>query len=249
MKNRECEIVQDLIALKGRESRASTRMIAEHVRTCESCRSLYARSRGEFRLKLPYRQAWDEFDTEQRYLRWSIVVIGALAAIICIIVNYAVDNEITWAWIVSGAIVLLVVPVLVYIQTYSFRFIKAMACFSVLTMLELVLTQSILRNGMGIGDVWVWRVAIPVAAIWLGVLWTGILVTMLLKKNGFACIALILLLFIPADIATGAIASGYTGQPFVIHWAAIASYLVAAVLNIIQAVAFDRRGHNVKNSN
>lgn len=240
MRSPECEVIQDLISLKGRGSRASRRMIAEHVRTCESCRRLYARSQGSLAWRFSFRQVWDALDSQQRYLRWSILFLGALAAVICLIVNYAVEGALTWGWIVTAAEVTLLLPVLIYIRAYAYRFIKAMACFSVLTLLMLIVTQRVLQ-GMGFAGLWVWRVAIPVAVIWLGVLWLGILFTWFSRRNGFIGIGIIVLLFIPADIATGAIASGYTGRPFVIHYLSIALYLVAAITNFAFAMLYDIR--------
>ena len=239
MNRGECEIIRDLIGLNGRESRASTRMISQHIRQCAQCREYYARARGEFHLDMPMPRIWDALDTQQRYLRWSIVTLAFLATVISRVVNFAVEPKLTWGWIVAGAMLTIMVPVLVYIQTFRLRFIKAMACFTVLTFLLLGLTQYVIYRAMHMGGVWLWAVGIPVAALWLGALWAGILFTMLLRRNGFFCLALILLLFIPADIATGALTSAYLATPFTVHWMSLTLYFIAAVTAWVMGMCYE----------
>lgn len=180
-------------------------------------------------------------DPSRRYLRWSILALCALSSLICMVVNFAVERRLSWSWIVFGAMVTSSLPLLVYMQAYTNRFLKAMLCFSGLAVLLLGVIQAVLI-GMGQEDIWLWRVALPVAAVWLTVFWTGILTAKLRNLNGFFCIAIILFLCMPGDIATGAIASAYTGEFFGVRWFHMVCYLVASALVGIMGILFEMRG-------
>ena len=152
------------------------------------------------------------------------------------------DRRLSWSWIVFGAMVARqTLPLLVYMQAYTNRFLKAMLCFSGLAVLLLGVIQAVLL-GMGQPDVWLWRVAVPVAAVWLAVFWTGILTAKLRNLNGFFCIAIILFLCVPGDIATEAIASAYTGEAFGVQWFHMVCYLVASASVGIMGILFEMRG-------
>ena len=241
----DCEIVQDLMGLcaAGKASRASVRLVAEHVRQCPACRARYeATVRGLPFWKRP-RMRPDEGkrDPSRRYMRWSILALGALSSIICMVVNFAVDRALSWSWIVFGAMVASSFPVLVYTQTYTNRFLKAMLCFSALAVLLLGVIQAVLL-GMGQPDMWLWSVAVPVAAVWLAVFWTGILTAKLRGLNGLFCIAIILFLCVPGDAATGAIASAYTDEPFAFRWLHAACFWVASAAVCAMGAVFELRG-------
>lgn len=180
-------------------------------------------------------------DPSRRYLRWSILALCALSSLICMVVNFAVDRRLSWSWIVFGAMVTSSLPLLVYMQAYTNRFLKAMLCFSGLAVLLLGVIQAVLL-GMGQPDVWLWRVAVPVAAVWLAVFWTGILTAKLRNLNGFFCIAIILFLCVPGDIATEAIASAYTGETLGVQWFHMVCYLVASASVGIMGILFEMRG-------
>lgn len=180
-------------------------------------------------------------DPSRRYLRWSILALCALSSLICMVVNFAVDRRLSWSWIVFGAMVTSSLPLLVYMQAYTNRFLKAMLCFSGLAVLLLGVIQAVLI-GMGQEDIWLWRVALPVAAVWLAVFWTGILTAKLRNLNGFFCIAIILFLCVPGDIATEAIASAYTGETLGVQWFHMVCYLVASASVGIMGILFEMRG-------
>ncbi len=241
----DCEVIQDLMSLcaAGKASRASVRLVAEHVRECPECRRRYeATMRGlPFWKRSRMRPDAGRRDPSRRYLRWSILALCALSSLICMVVNFAVERRLSWSWIVFGAMVTSSLPLLVYMQAYTNRFLKAMLCFSGLAVLLLGVIQAVLI-GMGQEDIWLWRVALPVAAVWLTVFWTGILTAKLRNLNGFFCIAIILFLCMPGDIATGAIASAYTGEFFGVRWFHMVCYLVASALVGIMGILFEMRG-------
>ncbi len=243
-RNPDCEVVQDLIAVcaSGKASRASVRLVAEHVRACPDCRRRYeAALRGlPFWKRARLRAETGPRDPSRRYMRWSILALGALSSLLCMVVNYAVDLRLSWSWIVFGAMLSSILPVLVYTQAYTNRFIKALGCFSVLAVFQLGVIQAVLLD-MGQPDVWLWRVAVPVAAVWLAVVWMGIVTAKLRRLNGFFCIAIILFLCLPGDVATGAIAAAYTGGTLAIRWFNVVCYVVAAIAALVMGVLFEMR--------
>ena len=224
----ECEVIQDLIQMGNKASRASVRLVTDHIRTCPDCRAAYEQKRGMFR-HFSFRKLEVERDAEQRYLIWSLLSLAVMTSLICMIVNFAVENAFTWGWITVGAIACCIIPALVYVRAYSYRFLRAMGCFTVLALLLLGWIQIVVHDFMHLPGVWIWRVAIPLGAIWLAVLWIGVLVPFLRKRNGFFALSLIFLLAIPADIASTAIASAYTGHAFSFHWANAGLCLAAAI--------------------
>lgn len=239
-----CEVIQDLLegCANGSASRATVKLVLEHIKGCESCRARYESLRGGGKLhvrKWFFSPPEIPRQTPTRYLRWSILTIAALTAVICMIVNYAVDARITWGLIVLGAMITCVIPMLVYIQAQTYRFIKAMAVFSILALLLLGLIQWALHNQMGVGGVWLWRVALPLAGIWMTVFWGAIGVSMKKKLNGFYCIAMILFLFFPAELATAGIAAGYSQAGWSADWLRMMGYVVASIVTAMAGYAFD----------
>ena len=233
-----CEVIQDLLegCANGTASRATVKLVLEHIKTCEECRAKYEALRGgkKARARRWFFMPREPMETPVRYLRWSILALAALTAVICMIVNFAVDAQITWGWIVCGAMITSVVPMLTYIQSQTYRFIRAMAAFSVLAVLLLGLIQLVLHNLMGMPG------ALPLAAIWMAVFWGGISVAMIKKLNGFYCIAMIVFLFFPAELATAGIAAAYQGG-WAANWVRMAGYVVASVVLAVMGYAFDAR--------
>ena len=239
-----CEVIQDLLesCAKGTASRATVKIVLEHIKTCESCRTKYESLRGGGKVhKWFFSPPEIPKQTPTRYLRWSILTIAALTAVICLIVNYAVDARMTWGLIVLGAMITSAIPMLTYIQARTYRFIKAMAVFSFLAILLLGLIQWVLHNQMRVEGIWLWRVALPLAAIWMSVFWGAIGVSMKKKLNGFYCIAMILFLFFPAELATAGIAAGYSQAGWSADWLRMAGYVVAAIVTAVAGYAFDAR--------
>lgn len=239
-----CEVIQDLIkgCADGTASRATVKLVLEHIKMCDECRAKYEALRGgkKARARKWFFVLHEPMETPVRYLRWSILALAALTAVICMIVNFAVDAQITWGWIVCGAMITSVVPMLTYIQSQTYRFIRAMAAFSVLAVLLLGLIQLVLHNLMGMPGVWLWRVALPLSAIWMTVFWGAIGVAMVKKLNGFYCIAMIVFLFFPAELATAGIAAAYQGG-WAANWVRMAGYVVASIVLAVMGYAFDAR--------
>lgn len=222
-------------------SRASTRLVTEHLRECPECRAYYQAARKGWHPRPRIHLASAPRDTQMRYFQWSLAALAILASLICMVVNYAVEKRLSWGWIVAGAMVCSTFPAMVYLWSYTNRFLKAMLSFSLLAMLLLGLIQYVLYNTMGIGGVWIWRVATPVAAIWLAAVWLGMLVVKWRSMNGFFCLSMILFLCIPADIATEGIAVAYTMETFEMHWVNLSCYAVAAAVCWMMGVLFDAR--------
>ncbi len=244
--NQDCEVIQDLISMGRKASKASTKMIMDHIRECDRCRMYYQATRKGWRPRPRINIEAAPRDTQMRYFNWSLTALSLLTTSVCMSVNYAVDKQLSWGWIVAGALACSTLPVFVYLRTYTNRFLKALLCFSAMVFLLLGLIQYVLYNIMGSGGVWIWRVAVPVTAIWLVALWSGILLAKFKDLNGFYCIGMILLMTIPADIATEAIAVAYTGDTFIIHWSNLAVYLMAALVCFAAGVVFDMRGKQNK---
>ncbi|MBQ6594941.1 MAG: hypothetical protein IJH78_04690 [Clostridia bacterium] len=239
MLTQDCEVIQDLIMLGGRSSRASMRLVTDHIRTCPSCRELYQKKRGGLLGHFSLRPFRDRRDTEQRYMVWSILALSFLTSLICMIVNFAVEHALTWGWIAVGGIICCTLPALIYVRERNYKFLKAMIGFSVLSFLLLGWIQFVLHNLMHLGGVWIWRAALPIAAIWLSVLWIGVMVPFAAKQNGFFAFALIFLLAIPADIASAAIAAAYTGYTFRAHWSNLVMYVITALVMALCGIMFN----------
>lgn len=245
--NTVCEIVQDLIPLCAAEraGKASVRLVADHMKECEACRARYEAQRSGFRRHMG-KMCPAPRDPSMRYFKWTLAVLDVLAVMLCAAVNYSVEGRLSWALIVAGALASTGLPMLVYIRAYTNRFIKAMFFFSVLALGLLGLIQIVVFDIMQLGGVWIWRVAAPVTAVWLAAVWTAILVSKRCGLNGFYCIAMLLFLCVPAEIATSAIAAAYTREAFLVRGMAMAGYGVAAAAFGVVGALFDQR-HRRKN--
>ena len=104
--------------------------------------------------------------------------------------------------------------------------------------------QLVLHNAMGVGGVWIWSVAIPIAGIYLFLIWLSVLLCRMLKLNGFICIALILFLCFPAEIATTAIAAAYAHAPCAIRWVTAVGYVTASLAMLATGVWFELRSRH-----
>ena len=155
-----CEVIQDLIPLcaSGAASRATVKMVQEHMKTCDDCRARYESAMGGKRP--PRARRWffapprEPMETPVRYLRWSILAL---------------------------------------------------------------------------------------AGVWMAVFWGGIGVAMAKKLNGFYCIAMIVFLFFPGELATAGIAAAYSQGGWQANWIRMAGYVVAALVLAVMGYEFDAR--------
>ena len=88
-----CEVIQDLIegCADGTASRATVKLVLEHIKMCDECRAKYEALRGgkKARARKWFFVLHEPMETPVRYLRWSILALAALTAVICMIVNFA----------------------------------------------------------------------------------------------------------------------------------------------------------------
>lgn len=244
--NRDCEVIQDLISMGRKASRASTRLVTEHLRDCPSCRSYFQATRKGWRPHPQIHLPALPRNTQERYFRWSLMALAIMTAALCMLVNVAVEKRVTWGWIVAGAMVCVTLPAETYLISYTYRFLKALLSFSLLSVGMLGLIQYVQYNLMGVGGVWFWRVGVPVTGIWLTAVWLGILLVRWKNANGLYCLSAILFLSIPADIATEGVAVAYTLEPFAVHWLNLIACAVGAVGFGAMGAMFDARGKHKK---
>ena len=211
-----CSVVKDLLPnyIEKLTSEETNQEIDQHLSECESCTKVYE----EMQTEVPSEDLMTEAKNLSKFLRKTkvisalksgLMVMLILGIVVNVIVDLAINHRITWSMIVIAGVVLVMCVTAILIWGGKNRFIRALACFSVLTFLVLY-TISVFCYASGYDNSWFKAVAAPIALIWIGVLWAGVFAYRILKWNFWAAICVILVLAIPANFYTNLVASSAT---------------------------------------
>lgn len=143
-----------------------------------------------------------------------IVLIGALAVIICAIVNLAVSRRISWSIFVLGSVSYFIAIAYTSIATKKSKLEKTVICASVLLIPFLAVLQFAQAYMTNVRfDIWFTAVGLPIAVTWIVVVWIWMVLIHVIKSNWFINIAMLCLLSVPGTMITNYIAGIYKTIP------------------------------------
>lgn len=250
----ECDTVRDLLPvyIDKMTSEATNRAIEEHLDGCRECSAVLE----QMQRPIPAETA-PEVKDFKKFLRKSkmdifywIMGISAVAAVItCFIVNLAVDKELSWFYIVVAGIVTAYLPAYVWIISQKNKFVRALAVVNVCTFGLLGVVQYVLYYLMHSGELWFWKVGIPVALIWTGIIWFAVACNVFFHANTVLIVAIIALLTVPANCVTNILGGTYRNlDDYFASFAGngLANVVVGVILLVIGIVIQLRKKENKK---
>lgn len=210
-----CEIVKDLLPLyaDGLVSDVSKKSIENHLEHCTECNKIYHDMAFHLEMETQPTEVEDvkRFlkKTKKMYLLYGLGGISFIAILVCMIVDLAVNKEITWSLIVGSSC--LFADALLYVLSIckKNKGCITMAVISIGTFCLLSVIQITRYYLMGTGTFWIFRYGLPILLLWFGILWLPVLARTFLKWNIWDCIALFLLLVIIGNYATKLITGDY----------------------------------------
>lgn len=230
-----CDTVKDLLPMyiDHMTSEASNESIEGHVENCQGCRDALEQMRRPVSVDAaPEVKEFRKFlkKSKMSLLYWMAGAAALIAVVACFIVNLAVDQRLSWFYIVGVGIVTAYLPVYVWIAASKHRFIKALAVLSVCTVLVVGTVQIVLYYLMGIGEMWFWETGLPITMLWLAIVWAGVAFYECFHMNALICLAVIAFLAVPGNYLTKCLTGDYQGID--IGWIAdgLGNGLAAALL-------------------
>lgn len=209
----KCAIVRDLLPnyIEKLTSEETNQEIEGHLSGCEPCTKIYE----EMKAEVPSDNLMTEAKDLSKFLRKTkvvsalksgLMVMLILGIIVNVIVDLAVNHRITWSIIVIAGVVLAMCTASLLIWGGKNKGIKALTCVSLLT-IPLLYVISAYCKAFGYDGSWLGAVAVPVTLIWLVVLWAGVFVYKVLKWNIWAALSVGMILAIPGNLWTNALAN------------------------------------------
>lgn len=210
----ECDTVRDLLPvyIDKMTSEATNRAIEEHLEGCEDCTAVLEQMQQPIPAETaPEVKDFKKFLKKSRMsiFYWIMGVSAVIAILTCFIVNLAVDKELTWFYIVVAGIVTAYLPGYVWVSSARHKFIRSLAVVNICSVGLLWVVQYVLYYLMHSGDLWFWKVGIPVTLIWTAIIWFGVACYVFFHANMVLVIAIITVLAIPANIITNMLAGEY----------------------------------------
>lgn len=210
-----CEIVRDLLPLYIDEmvSDVSKNCIDDHLGHCTECSEIYHDMACHLEMETPPTEISDvkRFlnKTKKMYLLYGLGCLSFIAILICLIVDLAVNQGITWS-LIAGSSCLFADLLLYTLSTCKKnKGCVAMAVISIGTFVLLSVIQITRYYLIGTGTFWLFRYGVPILLLWLFILWLSVLAGTFLKWNIWDCIVLFLFLVIIGNYATKLITGDY----------------------------------------
>ncbi len=124
------------------------------------------------------------------FIKKGILFLGLLSSVICLVVNLAIDQRLTWSFIPLISIGCINLIWLTFERATNQRLIKAWLCLSLLTLPYLWLLERILVNSQYIGSQGFFKLAAPISLIWLALLWLSVIIQLKRKWHWSYSVAL-----------------------------------------------------------
>lgn len=209
-----CDTVRDLLPvyIEHMTSETSDRSIEEHLEQCGECREVLKSMKEPVEAeKAPEVLEFGKYLKKSRLsiLYWIMGAAAAIALATCFIVNLAVDQRLTWFYIVAGGIFTAYLPAYVWIFTQKHRFIKALGMLELCTLLLLGIIQLVVYHILGIGGVWIGSIGLPVLLIWSAIIWSGVAVYAVFRFTVVNSLSVVFFLSIGGNYLTNFICNGY----------------------------------------
>ena len=212
-----CDTVRDLLPMyiDHMTSEASNESIEGHMENCQECRDALEQMRRPVRVEAaPEVKEFRKFlkKSKMSLLYWIAGAAALIAVVACFIVNLAVDQKLTWFYIVGAGILTAYLPVYVWITASEHRLVKGLAVLSACAVLVVGTVQIVLYYLMGIGEMWFWEIGLPVTVLWLVIVWAGVAFHGCFRTNALISLSVIIFLSVPGDYLTKCLAGGCQGM-------------------------------------
>lgn len=251
-----CAVVRDLLPnyIEKLTSEETNREVKAHLDVCAPCTKIYEEMTQEVSQETPQDSLFQEAKDLSRFLwktkavavaKMSVLVILILGIIVNFIVDIAINHRLTWSFLVIACIVYVLCIFLLSVWGGKHRFLKVSVCASVLV-LPLLWTIAVFCREIGADSSWLLPIAIPITGIWLAVVWVGILTYWLFQTNVWFSAGLVMILAVPANILTNAIARSVSFREMMGSMDSAIntiSYILCAIVLFI--IAYLRRGKRI----
>ncbi len=233
-----CEIIKDLLPLyvDGMASDVSKKSIEQHLKHCEDCSEVYNNMVFNLEMEEQLSEVQDvkRFlkKTKRMYFFYGLCGLSFISILVCMIVDLALNNGITWSLIVGSSCLFADAFLYVILDCKKNKGCMAMAVLSIGTFVLLSVIQITRYYLMDTGTCWIFRYGFPILLLWLGVLWFPVLCRTFLKWNIWDCISLFMLLVIIGNYVTKLIIGDYVWND-VLHMRGFVSNALGEVIGII----------------
>lgn len=195
-------------------SESTNKSIEAHIAQCEECRAVLE----QMKQPIPVETA-PEVKAFKKYLKksrmsifyWIMGVSAFIALLTCFIVNLVIDKQLTWFYIVAGGIATAYIPGYIAINGGRNRILKAMAVLNLCALAFLGVIQVVLYYLMEYGDLWFWKIGLPVAVLWSVILWLSVACYVFLRTNMVLTIGILAALAVPGNYYTNYLSGQYDG--------------------------------------
>ncbi|MDE7015132.1 MAG: zf-HC2 domain-containing protein [Kineothrix sp.] len=213
-----CDTVRDLLPMYIDQMTSDTtnRSMEEHMESCGECRAVMEQMKQPVQAETApevkeFKKFLKESKKRMRWFYWFMAAAAMIAVLTCFIVNLATEKGLSWFYIVCMGIGTAYFPAYVFIVSHKHKFEKALAALSVCVIGLVGTVQVVLYHLMGIGDIWFWKLGLPIVSYWLVAVWMGVFFRIIFHCNWLYAIAVIALLAIPGNYYTNRLVGCYEG--------------------------------------
>lgn len=129
-------------------------------------------------------------------IKRGVAFLGLLSIIICLIIDLAISQRLTWSLIPTISLLALGGSWLSYEKLTSWRLLASATCMSLLLLPYLWLLEKILLRSGYITDTWFFYPALPTSILWLSILWSVALIHLKMAWHWCYSVALLCLISI-----------------------------------------------------
>ena len=247
-----CDTVRDLLPMyiDHMTSDVSNESIEEHIGRCSECRTVLEQMREPVTAETaPEITDFKKFlkKSKMSIFYWIMGAAAAIAVLTCFIVNLAVEKRLSWFYIVLAGIATGYLPVYVAVSGQEHRILKMLAVLNVCVFGLLGVIQLVIYYQMGIGEIWFWKIGVPVAALWSVIVWAAVAVRVKLHGSILTAAAVLAVLAVFGNYMTNVIGGYYNGwEDYAADFVSngLGNVVAAVVLLVIDFAVYIRKGKN-----
>lgn len=149
---------------------------------------------------------------KRRVLNMIVLVLFMAAILICLIVNFAVEGELTWAWFVVGGCIVGYLSVGALLLSSKNRIMKLLLVWSVTLIPYLYLIEICSNQYLEEPQKWAGSFGVPVSICWLLVFWVLFFIRKFTHANVWLMLGMGTLLFFVAERFTNEMVDRLAGS-------------------------------------
>lgn len=149
---------------------------------------------------------------KRRVLNMIVLVLFMASILICLIVNFAVEGKLTWAWFVVGGCMVGYLTVGALLLSSKNRIMKLLLVWSVTLIPYLYLIEICSNQYLEEPQKWAGSFGVPVSICWLLVLWVLFFIRKFTHANVWLMLGMGTLLFFVAERFTNEMVDRLAGS-------------------------------------